>query len=58
MIEITGNLKETKELFKEIMHKPESMFELLDIDLKKLAERSISKNLKVELTNYLGREKN
>jgi len=54
---ITGNLPETKELFKEIMLCPETMFDLLDVDMKAIAERSISELLKLELSAFLGRNK-
>ena len=57
MMEINGNLPEMKAVFQEIMQKPEKMFEMLDINLKAIAERSVNELLKAELTAYLGREK-
>ena len=56
MIEISGNLPETKEIFSEVMRSPEKMFELLEIDLKAIAERSVCELLKAELSSFLGRE--
>ena len=57
MISVTGKSLEVKEVFKEIMLSPEKMFEMLDVNMKDVAERTLSELLKVELTSYLGRDK-
>lgn len=57
MISVTGKLLEVKEIFKEIIISPEKVFEMLDVNMKDVAERALSELLKVELTSYLGREK-
>lgn len=56
MIKVTSKMLETKEVFKELMQKPEKMFEMIELDFKSIAEKAISELLKVELTNFLGRE--
>lgn len=57
MISVTGKSLEVKEVFKEIMLSPEKMFEMLEVNMKDVAERTLSELLKVELTSYLGRDK-
>jgi putative transposase len=52
-----SNLPEVKETFKAIMQNPESMFELLKIDMKRSCERAVSELIKAELSQFLGREK-
>jgi hypothetical protein len=56
-MKLEASLIEVKEVFKEIMLKPETMFDMLDINIKSIAERSITELLKVELTYFLGRGK-
>lgn len=51
------NVPEVKAIFKEIMKAPERMFELMRIDMKQACERAITELIKVELTDFLGREK-
>lgn len=55
MIKVTTKALEVKEIFTEIMKRPEKMFEMIEIDFKAIAERTISEMLKVELTEFLGR---
>ena len=50
------NLPELKAIFKEVMEAPERMFELFRIDMKSACERAVTELIKVELTNFLGRE--
>lgn len=57
MISVKGKSLEVKEVFKEIMISPEKMFEMLDVNMKDVVEKTLSELLKVELTSYLGREK-
>jgi putative transposase len=52
-----GNLPEVAEVFKIVMEKPEKMFEMLNINLKERAEIAISELIKLELTEFLGRQK-
>jgi putative transposase len=57
MLTDTTKTLEAKELFKGLLEKPEKLFEMLEIDFKSIAEKTISELLKAELTNFLGREK-
>lgn len=57
MERVTGNLTEMKEVFTEIMQYPEKVFELLELDMKAIAERSLCELLKIELTSFLGRQR-
>ena len=57
MISVTGKSLEVKEVFKEIMMSPEKMFEMLDVNMKDVVEKTLGELLKVELTSYLGRDK-
>lgn len=50
-------LPDAKSIFKEILSNPEKMFDLLRIDMVKCCERAISELFKLELTEFLGREK-
>lgn len=52
-----ANVPEVKEIFKEIMEAPEKMFELFRIDMRAACERAVTELIKVELTQFLGREK-
>lgn len=58
MLQISNdsNLPEVKEVFKEIMKNPEKMFDMLKVDLKQMCERTVIELIKLELTEYLGRE--
>ena len=56
-MEVTSTVPEVRQLFKQVMADPGSMFELLRIDLKQQVERAVNEMLKVELTAYLGRER-
>ena len=51
------NLPEVREVFKEIIEAPERMFEMFRIDMKHACERAVTELIKVELTQFLGREK-
>lgn len=51
------SIPESKEIFKEILKNPETMFDMLRIDMKRCCEQAISELLKCELTLHLGREK-
>jgi len=52
-----ANLPEVARLFKVVMENPEKMFEMLKINLKERAEVAISELIKLELTDFLGRQK-
>lgn len=54
---IDSTLPATKELFKKLMIKPELMFEMINIDMKSIAENTIKELLKTELTLHLGRDR-
>lgn len=51
------NLPEVKEVFKEIMEDPGRMFEMFRINMKSACEKAVTELIKVELTQFLGREK-
>jgi len=51
------NIIEIRELIKEIINEPLKLFEMLRIDMKKIAEEALTRILQEELTLYLGREK-
>ena len=58
VIKVTDvNVPETMETFKAILAKPEKMFEMLRVDFSRAAERAVSELIKLELTEFLGREK-
>lgn len=46
-----------QETFKQILEKPESIFELMRIDIKDICERALSDMIRMELEHFLGREK-
>jgi putative transposase len=56
MMKVETSLVESSEIFKEIMEDPGRLFELIQIDLKAIAERTLGELLKCELTFWLGRE--
>jgi len=58
MIKIKNeNLPEVKIIFQEIIKSPDKMFDIFRIDMKAACEKAVSELIKVELTNFLGREK-
>jgi putative transposase len=57
LIKADTNVPETKEIFKSILERPETLFEMMAFDMKEIAERTLSAMLKQELTLFLGREK-
>ena len=48
---------DVKNLFKQVMEEPERMFEMLEIDIKRQAERAVTELMKAELTEFLGRSR-
>jgi putative transposase len=46
----------TKETFANVMQNPEHLFEMMQLDLKQIAEATICGMLKAELTTFLGRQ--
>lgn len=57
LVKAESNISEVKELFKSVMAEPERLFEMMEFDMREIAERTFSQMLKVELTRHLGREK-
>jgi putative transposase len=57
LVKVESSLQETKELYKQIIADPGKVFEMMRLDIKKIAERALCEILKVELTHFLGREK-
>lgn len=57
LVKAESNIPEVKELFKSVMAEPERLFEMMEFDMREIAERTLSQMLKVELTRHLGREK-
>jgi putative transposase len=51
------NVPEVRELFKSVMAEPQRLFELMEFDMREIAERTLSEMLQYELTLHLGREK-
>jgi putative transposase len=51
-----SNVPEAQKIFKEIIRRPEKMFDMLRIDVKKACEKAISELIQAELTHFLGRE--
>lgn len=47
----------TKEAFEELLANPGKVFEMMALDMKTIAERTLSDLLRQELTSYLGRQK-
>ena len=56
-INVTAKLPEAKASFVAMLENPEKAFEMIQFDMKAVAERTFSELLKVELTHFLGREK-
>lgn len=52
----TSNVSEVQKIFKEIIKRPEKMFDMLRIDMKQACERAISEMIQIELTYFLGRD--
>jgi hypothetical protein len=46
---------DVKNQFKQVLEEPERMFEMLEIDIKRQAERAVAELMKAELTAILGR---
>lgn len=55
-MKVETSLMEVNEVFKEIMLRPERLFEMLEINMKTIAESTISDLLKMELSHFIGRE--
>ena len=54
LIKAETNVPETREIFKSILERPEKVFELMRIDFREIAERTLCELLKVELSHHLG----
>jgi putative transposase len=46
----------TKETFATVMHEPERLFDMMQLDFRQIAEATLSGMLKAELTSFLGRQ--
>jgi len=57
LIKAQSNIPEVRELFKSMMEEPERLFEMMEFDMREIAERTLSQMLRYELTRHLGREK-
>lgn len=57
LVKAETNVPKVKELFKSVMAEPSRLFEMMEFDMREIAERTLSQMLKVELTRHLGREK-
>ena len=56
-MKVETKVPEVRDVFKQVLADPGSMFELLNIDLKAQAERVVEEMLKAELTAFLGHER-
>ena len=52
-----NTVPDVKNLFKQVMEEPERMFDMLQIDIKRQAERAVKELMKAELTEFLGRSR-
>ena len=52
-----NTVPDVKNLFKQVMEEPERMFDMLQIDIKRQAERAVRELMKAELTEFLGRSR-
>ena len=52
-----NTVPDVKNLFKQVMEEPERMFDMLQIDIKRQAERAVRELKKAELTEFLGRSR-
>lgn len=57
LVKAQSNVPEVRELFKSVMAEPERLFEMMEFDMREIAERTLSEMLQYELTLHLGREK-
>lgn len=57
MFQLENNVVEVGEVFKEIMENPEKMFEMFQFDMRTLCEKALVGLLKLEMSQFLGREK-
>lgn len=57
LIKAKSNIPEVRELFKSVLAEPEKLFEMMEFNMREIAERTLSQMLQYELTMHLGREK-
>lgn len=57
LVTAKSNVPEVRELFKSVLAEPSRLFEMMEFDMREIAERTLSEMLQHELTLYLGREK-
>ena len=57
LVKAKSNVPEVRELFKSVLAEPSRLFEMMEFDMREIAERTLSELLQHELTLYLGREK-
>jgi len=57
LVKAESNIPEVKELFKSVMAEPSRLFEMMEFDMREIAERTLSQMLRYELTLHLGRER-
>jgi putative transposase len=57
LVKAKSNIPEVRELFKSVMEEPTRLFEMMEFDMREIAERTLSEMLQYELTLHLGREK-
>lgn len=57
LVKAQSNVPEVREFFKSVMAEPERLFEMMEFDMREIAERTLSEMLQYELTLHLGREK-
>jgi len=55
-IDVISSVPEAKAIFSDLLKNPEKAFEMIRFDLKQIAERTLSDLLKVEMSQFLGRE--
>src|SRR5271165_980563 len=57
LVKAKSTIPEVRELFKSVMAEPSRLFEMMEFDMREIAERTLSEMLQYELTLHLGREK-
>jgi len=57
LVKAESSIPESQAVFQDILSSPGKIFELMRIDFREIAERTLSSLLKDELTQFLGREK-
>lgn len=57
LVKAQSTVPEVRELFKSVMAEPSRLFEMMEFDMREIAERTLSEMLQYELTLHLGREK-